>query len=205
MMDDRSIVMCGVGGQGTILASRLIAQAAMKKGIHVRSAETIGMAQRGGSVFTHLRLGAAAASPRIGRGKADLIIGFEPAEAVRMLGYLKKDGYMVVSSKPIMPVTASLGASSYPLEEVLQYLQDHVRNLFVVDGALAEQMLGTARCLNVVLLGAAARSGALGLTPEDLSGSIRERLPEKLHALNERALGLEECVTRVKGEERELI
>jgi indolepyruvate ferredoxin oxidoreductase beta subunit len=205
MMDDRSIVMCGVGGQGTILASRLIAQAAMKKGIHVRSAETIGMAQRGGSVFTHLRLGAAAASPRIGRGKADLIIGFEPAEAVRMLGYLKKDGYMVVSSKPIMPVTASLGASPYPLEEVLQYLQDHVRNLFVVDGALAEQMLGTARCLNVVLLGAAARSGALGLTPEDLSGSIRERLPEKLHALNERALGLEECVTRVTGEERELI
>jgi indolepyruvate ferredoxin oxidoreductase beta subunit len=191
MADEISIVMCGVGGQGTILASRLIASAAMKKGIHVRSAEPIGMAQRGGSVFTHLRLGSAIASPRIGRGKADLIIGFEPAEAVRMLPYLRQGGHVVVSSRPIMPVSASIGASSYPVEEILQYLQDHVEHLTVVDGARAEQELGTAKCLNVVLLGAAVRSGAIGLSQADIVGAIHERLPEKLHALNERALYLE--------------
>ncbi len=186
--EETNIVMCGVGGQGTILASRLIASAAMKKGIHVKSAETIGMAQRGGSVFTHLRLGSGGASPRIGLGRADLIIGFEPAEAVRMLPYLKKGGSAVVSTRPIMPVSASIGASSYPKEDILQYLKDHLEHLTLVDGARAEEELGSAKCLNVVLLGAAVRTGVLGLTEEDICAAIRERLPEKLHALNERAL-----------------
>lgn len=86
-----NIILCGVGGQGTILASKLIAAAAMKKGIMVRTAETIGMAQRGGSVFSHLKLGSGSFSPLIGRGRADLIIGFEPAEAVRQLPFLKRE------------------------------------------------------------------------------------------------------------------
>ena len=97
-------------GQGTVLASRLIADAAMKKGIQVCSAETSGMAQRGGSVFTNLRLGDSAQTPRIGLKKADLMIAFEPAEAVRMLPFLKEGGSAVVSSEPIMPVSAMVMA-----------------------------------------------------------------------------------------------
>ena len=183
-----NIVLCGVGGQGTILASRLIADAAMRKGIHVRSAETIGMAQRGGSVFTNLRLGEDAPTPRIGLGKADLMIAFEPAEAVRMLPYLKKDASAVVSTDPIMPVSAMVGASSYPFEEMIAYLKGHVKHLILVDSAQAAVDLGSAKCLNVVLLGAAVRSGALGLTTEDIEEAIRSRLPEKLQDLNRRAL-----------------
>ncbi|MDO5702205.1 MAG: indolepyruvate oxidoreductase subunit beta [Lachnospiraceae bacterium] len=182
------IVLCGVGGQGTILASRLIASAAMKRGWKVRSAETIGMAQRGGSVFTHLRIGDGACSPRIGEGKADLIIAFEPAEAVRMLPFLKEGGSAVVSRKAIPPVSAMIGMSSYPEEKIISYLKEHVYSLTLVDAERAEEELGSSRCLNVVLLGAAVRSGALGLTEDDIMDAIRDMLTEKLHDLNERAL-----------------
>ena len=83
--ESRNIVLCGVGGQGTILASKLISAASMAKGLEVRSAETIGMAQRGGSVFSHIRLGAVAKCPMNAAGTADIILGFEPGETVRML------------------------------------------------------------------------------------------------------------------------
>ena len=104
--ESRNIVLCGVGGQGTILASKLISAASMAKGMEVRSAETIGMAQRGGSVFSHIRLGSGAQCPMNAAGTADIILGFEPGETVRMLPYLKKGGMVVVSSRPVMPVTA---------------------------------------------------------------------------------------------------
>ena len=87
---NKNIVLCGVGGQGTVLASKLLAAAAMQRGLPVMSAETIGMAQRGGSVFSHLRLGVGVYSPMIARGEVDLILAFEPGEAFRMLPYLKK-------------------------------------------------------------------------------------------------------------------
>ena len=85
---NKNIILCGVGGQGTVLASKLIAAAAMEKGIPVMSAETIGMAQRGGSVFSHVRMGENLYSPMIAKGTADMILGFEPGETVRMLPYL---------------------------------------------------------------------------------------------------------------------
>ena len=104
---NKNIILCGVGGQGTVLASKLIAAAAMEKGIPVMSAETIGMAQRGGSVFSHVRMGENLYSPMIAKGTADMILGFEPGETVRMLPYLKKNGAVVVSNRAVMPVTAS--------------------------------------------------------------------------------------------------
>ena len=105
---NKNIVLCGVGGQGTVLASKLIASAAMKKDIPVMSAETIGMAQRGGSVFSHIRMGEGLYTPMIAKGSADIIIGFEPGETVRMLPYLKDGGQIIVSRRAIMPVSAEL-------------------------------------------------------------------------------------------------
>ena len=182
------IILCGVGGQGTILASKLIAAAAMKKGMPVKTAETIGMAQRGGSVFSHLRLGAGEGSPLIGKKRADLIIAFEPAEAVRQLPFLKKGGSVVVSSHPIMPVSAMIGDSTYEVESIMDYLRAQVDNLTVVDSDAAVRELGSMKVLNVVLLGAAVRSGALGLSEQDVLTVIHERVPAKFHALNEKAL-----------------
>ena len=185
---NKNIILCGVGGQGTILASRLIASAAMAADIPIKTAETIGMAQRGGSVMSHLRLGEGACAPLVAKGEADLIIGFEPGETVRMMPYLKKGGAVVVSKRPVMPVSAMIGQSSYDAEAMLQYLRDNVEHLTIVDADKAAAELGSARTLNVVLLGAALRSGELGLTEEDLEGAVRERVPAKFLELNRRAL-----------------
>ena len=184
----KDIVLCGVGGQGTVLASRLISDAAMEKGVPVMSAETIGMAQRGGSVFSHLRLGEGVYSPMIARGEADLILAFEPGEAVRMLPYLKEGGQIVVSSRPVMPVTATLGGSSYSAEEMIRFLRAHVRNLMVVEAESALRDVGSPKVLNLILLGAALKSGALGLTEDEIRSAVLRRIPERFHELNFRAL-----------------
>ena len=184
-----SIVLCGVGGQGTILASKLLAAAAMSKGLPVKTAETIGMAQRGGSVFSHVRIGDGAVSPLIGRGRADLIIAFEPAEAVRQLPFLREGGTVVVSTRPIIPVSATIGGPAYDLAAVMAYLRERVgEKLVVVDADAAAEALGSAKCLNVVLLGAAVRTGVLALTADDIRSAIAARLPERFHELNFRAL-----------------
>ena len=184
----KNIVLCGVGGQGTVLASRLISAAAMQKGIPVMSAETIGMAQRGGSVFSHLRLGEGVYSPMIAKGEADLILAFEPGEAVRMLPYLKQGGQVVVSARPVMPVTATLTGASYSADEMIQFLQNHVENLMVVDAEKALRDVGSAKVLNLILLGAALKSGALGLTEDEIKAAILEKIPQKFHEPNFRAL-----------------
>lgn len=185
---NKNIILCGVGGQGTVLASKLIATAAMKKGISVMSAETIGMAQRGGSVFSHIRLGDHLHSPMIAKGTADIIIGFEPAETVRMLPYLKDNGQVIVSNHAIMPVTSTLSGSDYNGDEMILFLKKSARNLLVVDTEKACLALGSSKVLNILLLGAAIFSGALGLTEAEIQGAIKERLPEKFHTLNYQAL-----------------
>ena len=191
MSDHKNIILCGVGGQGTVLASRLISSAAMARNIPVLSAETIGMAQRGGSVFSHLRMGEGLCSPMIARGEADLILGFEPGEAVRLLPFLKPDGQMVVSSRPVMPVTAALADTGYRAETMLEYLSSRVSRLTVVDAEKALKEVGSPKVLNLILLGAALRSGALGLEAEDLKDAVRRLIPEKFHELNFRALDYE--------------
>ena len=183
-----NIILCGVGGQGTILASKLIASAAMACDVAVKTAETIGMAQRGGSVFSHVRLGEDAACPLMARGSADLILAFEPAEAVRQLPFLKPGGCVVTSTRPVVPVSAMTGGPAYDYEGIMEYLKAKVSNLVLVDSDSAAAELGSAKCLNVVLLGAAVRAGELGLSEEDILTALHERLPEKLWELNERAL-----------------
>ena len=181
-------LLCGVGGQGTVLASKLISAAAMKKGLKARSAETIGMAQRGGCVVSHVRIGDQIYSPLIPKGGADVIIAFEPAEAVRCLPYLEKNGTVIVNTKPVIPVTASLGIGNYTGAEMIQYLREHVQNLIVVNGDEIAEKLHSAKALNVALLGAAAKSGALGLSIAELEDVILERIPEKFRELNLNAL-----------------
>lgn len=184
----KNIVLCGVGGQGTILASKLISAAAMAKGLAVRSAETIGMAQRGGSVFSHIRIGDDAVCPMIAKGSADIILGFEPGEAVRMLPYLRKGGLVVVSKRAVMPVTAALAGSDYNGDDMVQYLSSATDRLMVVDTDKACQELGSAKIINLLLLGAAAASGELGLSVEDIRQAVLKKVPPKFHQLNFSAL-----------------
>lgn len=190
MEENKNVLLCGVGGQGTVLASRLIALAAMEKGMEARGAETIGMSQRGGSVVSHVRTGKEIHSPLIPHGKADVIIGFEPAEAVRCLPYLKKGGCMVVCPSPIKPVTATLGDSGYDGTEAIAYLKAAVENLHVVDGQAICRECGSSKVLNVALLGAAVASGLTGVSLEEMEAAVRKRVPEAFKEMNLKALRL---------------
>lgn len=184
----KSCLLCGVGGQGTVLASRILAQAAMDQGMFARTAETIGMAQRGGCVVSHVRFGKNVASPLIPQGKADVIIGFEPGEAVRALPYLKKDGIVIVCKKAIQPVTASLGSGDYNAETMLNYLKNKVSKCIIVDGEKICRECGSDKVLNVALVGAVIKSGILGLSLESVEKVITERVKAKFIEMNKKAL-----------------
>ena len=190
MKTSLNCLLCGVGGQGTVLASKLIAQSAMDQGQQARTAETIGMAQRGGCVVSHVRVGQVVHSPLIPLGQADLLIGFEPAEAVRCLPYLKEGGTVVVAAKAIQPVTASLGGMDYRAETMLDYLKAHVEKLVVVNGDAICEACGSSRVLNVALLGAAIASGALGVTLSQMEETIAQRVHPRFLELNRKALQL---------------
>ncbi len=186
-----NIVLCGVGGQGTVLASKLVASAAMDKGFDVKSAETIGMAQKGGSVMSHLRIGNDALTPMIGSGEADLIIGFEPSETVRMLPFLKKDGAIITSDRAVMPVTAALKGSSYKGTDMTDYLRSlsGTGKLVIVDTESAVREVGSSKAMNMILLGAASRAGLLGdITHEDIIEAMKRKVKPQFVEMNIRAL-----------------
>ena len=189
-MNNINCLLCGVGGQGTVLASKLLAFAAMQKGADVRTSETIGMAQRGGCVVSHVRTGYNIASPMVPKHGAHVIIAFEPGEAVRCLDYLAEDGAVVVNSKGVMPITANFGGAKYDADGMLTYLKNNVKNLIIVDGEEICRQCGSTKVLNIALLAAAAKTGMLGITVDELKDAIVKRLPERFHAINLKAADL---------------
>jgi indolepyruvate ferredoxin oxidoreductase beta subunit len=189
---ERNIIICGVGGQGTVLASRLLAATAMRLGVKIKTAETIGMAQRGGSVVSHIRIGEGNYSPMIGKYGADLIIGFEPAETVRNLAFLKPGGTVVTSIAPVVPVSALTGGQTYELDALLAFLKENVDNLKLIDARAAAREIGSEKIINVLLLGLAAESGLLGFTKEALTETIKILVPEKVLEINLKALSYRE-------------
>ena len=191
-MSTTNIILCGVGGQGTVLASKLTAAASMAKGLNVRSAETVGMAQRGGSVLSYLLIGECA-SPLINNGCADLIIGFEPAETVRALSYLKEGGIVITSDRAMMPVTAALQGSDYEGSKMTDYLKSleggRIGKLVIVNTDDTMRDLGSPKVMNMVLLGAAARGGFLGeVTIDDIKQALVKKVKPQFHELNFKAL-----------------
>lgn len=185
-------IIAGVGGQGTVLASKLIAAAAMNMGYDVRTAETIGMAQRGGSVISHVRIGKNIFSPLIPPGKADALIAFEPAEAARQIQYLRKEGTLIVCDSAIKP--ADPKAASYKAAVIIDYLKANVQKLIALDGRrLTEQGVKT---LNVALLGAAAQSGIFPFSFETLQEAIPKLLPLRFWEMNLKSFELGKGVYR---------
>ena len=188
---NKNILLCGVGGQGIVLTSKLTAAAAMEKGYDVMSAETIGMAQKGGSVFSFLRIGEDMYSPMFGKKSADIIIAFEPAEAVRMIPYLKDNGCVIVNTNPVMPVTSALKAGNYNGNEMLGYLRQNVRNLVTVDGIKACQDIGSPKVLNMIMLGKAVKSGVLPFSIDDVTAIMEKTVKPQFVEMNKKALNWE--------------
>jgi indolepyruvate ferredoxin oxidoreductase beta subunit len=187
-MNDRyNFLLAGVGGQGTILASNILAEVGLAAGYDVKKSEVHGMAQRGGSVNTHVRWDAQHVySPLIGLGEADVLLVFEAAEALRYAEFLRPGGVAVVNRLVIKPITVSSGGAHYPTEEELlaTYRQLTDRLHMVPGTAIAEEM-GNPRAANVVLLG--ATSTFLDLPVETWLGVIEARVPPKHVELNRKA------------------
>ncbi len=182
----KNIIICGVGGQGTVLAAKVLSQAAISNGEHVLSAETIGMAQRGGSVVSHVRIGDDAFSPLVPQGQADVLIAFEAAEAVRNIDLLKADGTVIVNKKIVQPVTASLSGKAFDENEMIDYLNKRAANVIAVDTDQACRDLGSSKVVNMVLLGAASKSGLI--SKDELKAAIKLLVKPDFYELNVKAV-----------------
>jgi len=182
-MTTQNILIVGVGGQGVVLASNILAEAALASGFDVKKTDTLGMAQRGGSVVSHLRFGEAVASPLIPPGEADVLIAFEKLEAARWAHFLKADGVAVVNDLALPPLSVTLGTETYPNDtEVSSMLHRISPNVYLIPGTATAEALGNAKMVNTVLLGYAARF--LGIDAELLQSTINAALPEKLRRAN---------------------
>lgn len=186
-METKNIMIVGVGGQGTLLASKLLGRLLLGKGYDVKVSEVHGMSQRGGSVVTYVRWGERVFSPIIDRGQADCILSFELLEAVRYTEYLKPGGRIIVNSQQINPMPVIAGAAVYPekLEEKLSALEINVDALDAL--SLAEEA-GSSKAVNLVLMGRLAKH--FDFTDEEWMAAIEESVPPKFLELNRKAFEL---------------
>lgn len=180
----RSILLVGVGGQGTILASKVLSEGLMRAGYDVKMSEIHGMSQRGGSVSTHVRFGGKVYSPVIDERTADILVSFEKVEAVRWLGYLKPGGMLVVNDYEIHPLSVLTGAAKYP-GDVAEQLRAEVPNLMLFDAGKIATDLGNVKAQNIVLLGALVQG--MKLDSIDWNAVMKDVIPPRMYELNVRA------------------
>lgn len=182
-----NIVIAGVGGQGTLLASKILSEAAQKKGLFVRTSETIGMAQRGGSVSSHLRIGSKDVSPVIPFHHADILIGFELAETARQLNRLKADASAVVNVDCIVPTNVALRLGEYHRNEYLSVIKNNIKKGFYLNASSMAIEAGDARTLNIVMLGFSVGSGILPFNEEEIRSVMESSIKPGLLEINRKA------------------
>ncbi len=181
-----NFMMVGVGGQGTILASNILAELGVRLGYDVKKAEVHGMSQRGGSVVSHLRWGKQVFAPIVSKGEVDILLAFEELEAARYIDHLKPGGLVVINEYQIKPVTVSSGKAVYPEKEALQgMIARATDNAHWVQGATIAEQLGNSKVANVVVLGTLSR--LLDMPSADWEEAIKVLVPPKLLALNLKA------------------
>ncbi|MGD9666042.1 MAG: indolepyruvate oxidoreductase subunit beta [Synergistaceae bacterium] len=182
-----SIVIAGVGGQGTLLASKILSEAAQRRGLFVRTSETIGMAQRGGSVSSHIRIGSQDVSPVIPLRHADVLIGFELAEAARQLNRLKPNASAVVNVDCIIPTNVALRQGEYYCDEYLSAIKNNIGRGFCINAAPMAIEAGDARTLNIVLLGFSVGAGILPFEEDEIREAMECCIKPRLLEINRKA------------------
>ena len=183
MSDVKNILLVGVGGQGTILASKILSEGLAAAGYDVKMSEIHGMSQRGGDVSTQIRYGKKVFSPIVGEGAADVIVAFEKMEALRWIKYLKPSGRLVINDYEIATVPIQIGAEKYP-ENIIETLKKAADTVVIDAGAIAKK-LGTFKVMNIVLLGALVK--AMGLSGFDWEALIRGNVKENFADINIKA------------------
>jgi len=201
MVKEFNILITGVGGQGVILMSELLGKSAVEERLRVRGSEILGMAVRGGSVTSAIRLGDEVYGPLIPMGKCDALVGMEPAEALRNITYLSKSSLVIVNIVITLPFTVSIGKSKYPsLEEMLEKLDNASGRVIKLDAAQIAQQAGSLLTTNIVMLGALFGTGKLPISIETIKETIRARFPAKTAPVNIKAfdLGYQACQQALK-------
>lgn len=184
---NKSVMIVGVGGQGTLLASRILGDAMMDQGFDVKVSEVHGMSQRGGSVVTYVRYGDKVYSPVIETGEADVVLAFEQLEAARFLPYLKVGGTVVTSTQKIDPMPVVTGYKAYP-QGILEEMEGKGVNVLAVDAMSLAEEAGSQKAVNVVLIGAMARR--LGGDKELWLSAVERCVPPKFLEMNKKAFEL---------------
>ncbi len=182
-----NILLSGVGGQGVILASKILSEAALLQGLDIKQSEVHGMSQRGGSVVSHVRIGDVVHSPLVPEGQCDLLVGFEPLEALRFAHQVRADGAVIYSTDRINPSTVAAGFAEYPADLEARLASYPCEKVPIAAGDLAEKA-GNRRSANVVLVGALA--GRLPFPEEVWQEALEASVPGKLLALNREAFRL---------------
>lgn len=186
-MKTTSLMIVGVGGQGTLLASKLLGRLLVSEGYDVKVSEVHGMSQRGGSVVTYVRFGEKVYSPIVERGEADYIISFEKAEAARCLPFLKKGGKMIVNTQQIDPMPVIIGAAEYP-ENVIEEMIALGVDIDAIDALTPALEAGSAKAVNIVLMGRLARH--FDIPREKWTAAIEQSVAPKFVEMNEKAFAL---------------
>ena len=188
-MKKMDVLITGVGGQGVVLASDIIGETAIAAGFDVKKTDTLGMAQRGGSVVSHVRMGEKVWSPLIKEGEVDLILAFEKLEAARWSHYLKSGAVVVINDYEQPPQSVSLGQEKYPTDkELVTALKRRTDKIYIIDGNKKVKELGNVRTLNIFMLGCFA-----AFAPMDdkfWQASITQRMPENIRDINLKAFAL---------------
>ena len=196
MVKEFNILITGVGGQGVILISELLGRAAVTDKLRVRGSEILGMAVRGGSVTSAIRIGEEVYGPLIPTGKCNALVGMEPSEALRNIACLSKSSLVLVNTAVTIPFTVSVGESKYPSpEEILRQLGKASSKIVQLDAAKTAQDAGSRLATNIVMLGALFGTGQLPIKIDTIKETMRERFPAKLAPVNIKAfdLGYEAC------------
>lgn len=186
-METKSIMIVGVGGQGSLLASRIIGNVLLSQGFEVKVSEVHGMSQRGGSVVTYVKYGDEVNSPVIVKGEADIIISFEQLEAARWLPFLKKGGHLVTSTQKIDPMPVINGAASYP-DDIIGKIKAQGIDVIAVDALTLAEQAGTAKASNVVLMGVV--STKMQFDESVWQQALEQCVPAKFLELNKKAFAL---------------
>jgi indolepyruvate ferredoxin oxidoreductase beta subunit len=189
-MESFRIVFVGVGGQGNLLTSRVLGEAALAAGIPVNVSEVHGMAQRGGVVESAVVLGGAMSSI-VSNGEADLLIGFEPSETLRALEKCSNQTTVITNVTPLMPFTVAVGKGVYPdIKEALHLIQKKVKRLIALNADALAETAGSSLAVNIVMLGALAQSGVLPISAEQYKEALKKNLSPKLWDINLKAFDL---------------
>jgi indolepyruvate ferredoxin oxidoreductase beta subunit len=186
-----NIIICGVGGQGVVLVSELLGNAAVRGEVAVKGSEVLGMAQRGGSVFSNLRLGGNVIAPMTPEGKCDVLIAVEPSEALRNIQYLAKNSVIVLNTTTVLPYTVYLGKSGYPSsDEIISKLKEVTDRIITLDASGLAKQAGSAQAANVVMLGALFGTGLMPIPEETAKEAILSRFKAKVGDINIKAFDL---------------